>query len=56
MGKVHIYMEFSTYSQALDFKLRTLMNYDPMAYDTAIRMVRREGKYIVEGLRYASAD
>lgn len=56
MGKVHIYMEFSTYLEAVEFKLRTLMTYDPMAYDTAIRMVRREGKYIVEGHRNASAD
>lgn len=53
---IHIYMEFNTYLEAVEFKLRTLMTYDPMAYDTAIRMVRREGKYIVEGHRCASAD
>lgn len=53
---IHIYMEFNTYLEAVEFKLRTLMTYDPMAYDTAIRMVRREGKYIVEGHRHASAD
>lgn len=56
MGKVHIYQEFQTYTQALEYKLRVLMAYDPLAYDTSIDMVRREGKYIVQGYRYASAD
>jgi len=56
MGKVRIYMEFSTYGQALEYQLRTLKEYDPMIYGTAIRMVRREGKYAVEGFRYATAD
>lgn len=56
MSKVHIYQEFNTYDKALDFKCRTLCVYDPLAYDTWLRVVRREGKYIVEGHRYASAD
>jgi hypothetical protein len=53
---IHIYMEFDTYLKALDFKLRTLACYDPMAYDTSLRVCRREGRYIVEGSRFASAD
>jgi hypothetical protein len=60
MSKVHIYQEFDQYWKALDFKQRTLMLFDPMAYDTWLD-VRAEGKhpqrkYIVHGHRYASAD
>lgn len=56
MALVHIYQEFNCYSKALDFKDRTLCVYDPLAYDTWLRVYRRDGKYIVEGHRFASAD
>jgi hypothetical protein len=60
MSKVHIYQEFDQYWKALDFKCRVECTYDPLAYDTYLR-VRVVGKhpyrkYIVEGSRFASAD
>jgi hypothetical protein len=54
--KVHIYQEFKRMSEALDFKLRTLIAYDPMGYDTSLRVYEKDGKVIVSGSRYASAD
>ena len=60
MGMVHIYQEFDQYWKALDFKARTECVYDPLAYDTHLRIKgvgkHPQRKYIVEGYRFASAD
>ena len=53
---IHIYQEFTSYASALEYKLRMLTMYDPMAYDTWLEVTRKDDKYIVRGHRFASAD